>query len=92
MISETNKRRKSRRRMAWISLYAILIITGLLMFAVTESRLKEIQSMMDTVLFCLSSIVLGYQGTATWDSLNQMKHQKKCKEEESKSKVDNPDK
>ena len=95
--NEILQRRKGRRKMAWISLYSMLGLTLLLMFVVSETRIEVLSSIIDTVFFCLSTIVLGYLGIATFDDSNVMKHKENmhCKtnknDKDDKKKVDNPD-
>jgi hypothetical protein len=97
-LNESLQRRKGRRKMAWIALYSILGLTLLLMFAVSETKIEALSSVIDTVFFCLSTIVLGYLGIATFDDSNVMKHKENmhCKDDKKNDKkkevkVDDPD-
>jgi len=99
-VDENLRRRKSRRKMAWISLYSILGLTLLLLFCVSETKLESLASIVDTVFFCLSSIVLAYCGAAVIDDSNIRKHTENmhCKtnkidkdDKKKEIKVDDPD-
>lgn len=62
------KKALNRRRMAWVSLIA-MVISGLgIMFFVPESRLQKIGSMLDLYWISLGGIVGAYVGISTWMS------------------------
>lgn len=83
-FDETIKKRRNRRRMAWVSLLSMIAIVLLMMFFVSVDRIKELVTVIDTLFFCLASIVLGYLGVAVYDDLNIMKHNSsKTKNDES---------
>jgi hypothetical protein len=94
---ESLLRKKSRRKMAWISLYSILGLTLILLFAISETKIAALSSIVDTVFFCLSSIVLGYLGAGVMDNSNNMKHvenmhkKEPCNDKKKDIKIDNPD-
>lgn len=69
---ETYIKRRSRRRMAWVSLISMLSIVILSMFFVAPERLEVAKSLIETLFICLSTIVLGYLGIATYDDKNIM--------------------
>ena len=71
-FDEGTRKRMNRRRMAWTSLISMLVIVFLLMFFVQETRIVELTPVIDTVIFCLSSIVGAYLGTALLDDKNIM--------------------
>jgi|WetSurSiteA1Bulk_404760.scaffolds.fasta_scaffold00566_15 hypothetical protein len=60
---------KNRRRMAWVSLIAMLIATGLVFFVVPESRLKIIGDVITWFYFAMTSVVGAYMGFTTWASI-----------------------
>ena len=72
-------KRRSRRRMAWISLLSMIGIVLLMMFKVSQERLQELTPIIDTLFFCLASVVLGYCGLATFDDGQIMKHHERVK-------------
>jgi hypothetical protein len=60
------RKAKNRRRMAWVSLFA-LIISGLgLIFFVPESRLEKLNDILDLYWISLATIVGAYVGISTW--------------------------
>lgn len=62
------KKAVNRRRMAWVSLVA-MVISGIgIMFFVPESRLQKIGSMLDLYWISLGGIVGAYVGISTWMS------------------------
>lgn len=58
---------KNRRRMAWIALISILIVTILAFFVVVESRLKLLGDVINMFYLSMASIVGAYVGFATLD-------------------------
>ena len=58
---------KNRRRMAWLSLISILIVTILAFFIVAESRLKLLGDVINMFYLTMASIVGAYVGFATLD-------------------------
>tara|TARA_B000000557_G_scaffold256239_1_gene248206 strand:+ start:571 stop:789 length:219 start_codon:yes stop_codon:yes gene_type:complete len=68
---EENKTPKSRwqnrRRMAWLALISILIVTILAFFIVAESRLKLLGDVINMFYLTMASIVGAYVGFATLD-------------------------
>lgn len=73
-------KRRNRRRMAWTALISMLSITFLLMFVVKDSKIVLLSNFLETIIVCLSSIILGYLGIATMDDNNIMKNSKKQEE------------
>lgn len=58
---------KNRRRMAWIALASILVVTILAFFVVEESRLKLLGDVINMFYLSMASIVGAYLGFATLD-------------------------
>jgi hypothetical protein len=58
---------KNRRRMAWLSLFAILFVTFLCLFVIPIARIKELDSIITFFYLTMSGIVMGYLGFATLD-------------------------
>lgn len=58
---------KNRRKMAWIALISILIVTILAFFVVQESRLKLLGDVINMFYLSMASIVGAYVGFATLD-------------------------
>lgn len=58
---------KNRRRMAWVALVSILIVTILAFFIVAESRLKLLGDVINMFYLSMASIVGAYVGFATLD-------------------------
>jgi len=58
---------KNRRRMAYISLLAILTVIGLALFIVPIERLKVLEEIITWFFFIMGSIIGSYVGFATLD-------------------------
>lgn len=65
---DQNKRRwKHRRRMAYISLVSILIMTYLILFIVPLNRLDKLDELITWFYIVMGSIIGAYVGFATFD-------------------------
>lgn len=59
----------NRRKMAWIALWAIIIVIGLLLFMpIPETRLTIINEPLVWFFLSMASIVGAYMGFSTWAS------------------------
>ena len=58
---------QNRRKMAWIALMSILIVTILAFFVVEESSLKLLGDVINMFYLSMASIVGAYVGFATLD-------------------------
>jgi len=58
---------QNRRKMAWIALISILVVTILAFFVVEESRLKLLGDVINMFYLSMASIVGAYVGFATLD-------------------------
>ena len=58
---------QNRRKMAWIALASILVVTILAFFVVEESRLKLLGDVINMFYLSMASIVGAYLGFATLD-------------------------
>ena len=58
---------QNRRKMAWIALASILVVTILAFFVVEESRLKVLGDVINMFYLSMASIVGAYVGFATLD-------------------------
>ena len=56
----------NRRRMAWLSLVAMIASAFALMFFVPESRLEKIKDMLDLYWIALGGVIGTYVGISTW--------------------------
>ena len=61
----------NRRRMAWISLISILIVTGILLFVIPESRIEKLSDVISWFYFSMAGIVGAYMGFATMSSIKK---------------------
>lgn len=61
-----NERWKNRRRMAWISLWAMIIATGAMFTVVPETKIEMLDEIVAWFMMAMASIVGTYIGTATW--------------------------
>jgi len=64
---DSKSRWQNRRRMAWIALSSILVVTILAFFVVAESRLKLLGDVINMFYLSMASIVGAYVGFATFD-------------------------
>lgn len=58
----------NRRRMAWVSLIAMIATAGAILFVVPETKLERIKDMLDLYWIAMGSIVGAYVGISTWMS------------------------
>ena len=71
IISEEEEKRfnikaSTRRKMAWLSLIAIIATMLSLLFFVPESKIEKLDGLMDLYWIGLSSIVGAFVGIETW--------------------------
>lgn len=60
------KKAVNRRRMAWVSLIAMIATAFALLFLVSDSRLEKVKDMLDLYWIALGGIVGAYVGISTW--------------------------
>lgn len=60
------RKAKNRRRMAWVSLIAIVISGLSLIFLVPESRLEKLDGILELYWIALAGIAGAYVGISTW--------------------------
>lgn len=60
------KKAVNRRRMAWVSLLAMIFTAVALLFFVPETRLEKIKDMLDLYWIALGGVVGTYVGISTW--------------------------
>ena len=67
------KRWQNRRRMAWVSLLSMTLVTYLILFTnlVPEERLKILGEVITWYYFCSASIIGMYMGATTWASISK---------------------
>lgn len=68
-LSLENERWKNRRWMAWICLWSVLIVTGLMMFLVPESRIASLDEVVVWFYVSMASIIGVYIGSATMSDI-----------------------
>lgn len=56
----------NRRRMAWVSLIAMITTALAILFLVPETRLDKIKDMLDLYWIALGGVVGTYVGISTW--------------------------
>ena len=60
---------KNRRRMAWISLLSMIVVTAILLFApISIERIKALSNTVEWFYFSMASIIGAYMGFTTWSS------------------------
>ena len=62
------KKAINRRRMAWVSLIAMIASGFALMFLIPEARLQKLGAMLDLYWISLGGITGAYVGISTWMS------------------------
>lgn len=62
------KKAVNRRRMAWVSLVAMIVSGFALMFFIPEARLQKLGAMLDLYWISLGGITGAYVGISTWMS------------------------
>lgn len=73
IIVDTNTKEvlrwKNRRRMAWISLSSMIVVTVILLFApISIERIKVLSNTIEWFYFSMASIIGAYMGFTTWSS------------------------
>lgn len=61
------QRAKNRRRMAWVSLFAMIITALALMFLVEETRLDKLTGLLELYWLGLGGVVATYVGVSAWN-------------------------
>lgn len=56
----------NRRRMAWVSLIAMIVSAILLMFFVSEERLLKLDGLLELYWIALGGVVGAYVGLSSW--------------------------
>lgn len=59
-------RAANRRRMAWVSLLAMILTAAALIFFVPDSRLDKIKDLLDLYWIALGGVVGAYVGISAW--------------------------
>ena len=59
-------KRTNRRRQAWVSLWSMVVVTLLLMFAVPESKIKLITDILPFFYITMAGVVGAYHGFSAW--------------------------
>jgi len=72
-IEAERARWKNRRRIAWISLISMILVTCLILFTdlVEESRLQILTEVITWFYFSCASIIGMYMGATTWASVKK---------------------
>lgn len=60
------KKAVNRRRMAWLSLVALIVSGICVMFVIPETRLKSLGGLLELYFISLAGIVGAYVGISTW--------------------------
>ena len=59
-------KRTNRRRQAWVSLWSMVGVTILLMFAVPESKIKLMTDILPFFYITMAGVVGAYHGFSAW--------------------------
>jgi hypothetical protein len=62
---------RSRRQMAWVSLIAMMVVTGLCVFFVPIEKMKVIEEMISWFFITMASVIGAYMGFTTWSSISK---------------------
>lgn len=64
---------KNRRRMAWVSLISMLVVTFFMLFtdAISVEKLKIVGDVVIWFYFSMASIIGFYMGATTWASIKK---------------------
>lgn len=65
-IELDKERWKNRRKMAWLSMFAMIAATYGLFFVVSESRLQHLEEVIAWFYMAMASVIGTYLGTTTW--------------------------
>jgi len=65
---ETAEKMDAQRRMAWSALAIMALMTGLLFFVVSESRLKSISDLLGLAYIAFSGVTCAYMGMSAYMS------------------------
>jgi|TARA_R110000824_G_scaffold159275_1_gene333516 hypothetical protein len=65
---ETAEKMDAQRRMAWSALAIMALMTGLLFFVVSETRLKSISDLLGLAYIAFSGITCAYMGMSAYMS------------------------
>ena len=57
---------QNRRRMAWLSIISIIVVTGLAFFVLPIERLDKLADVITWFYLSMASIVGAYMGLSTW--------------------------
>jgi len=70
-IQDDKVRWTNRRRMAWLSLFTMILVTLLIFFTdlIPESRLSILGEVITWFYFCMASVIGAYMGMTTWASI-----------------------
>lgn len=60
------QRAKNRRRMAWVSLAAMILTAVALMFFVSDDRLAKLDGLLELYWIALGGVVGAYVGISAW--------------------------
>lgn len=60
------KRAINRRRMAWVSLVAMILTAAALMFIVPDDRLAKLDGLLELYWIALGGVVGAYVGISAW--------------------------
>ena len=61
------QRAKNRRKMAWVSLFAMIFTAIALMFFVDETRLEKLSGLLELYWLGLGGVVATYVGVSAWN-------------------------
>jgi len=69
--NSSSLRWKNRRRMAWISVITMVLMTGALFFFVPETKLDKLQDVISWAYMSFASVVGAYMGLATFEGIKK---------------------
>lgn len=72
-IKMDKERWKTRRKMAWLSLWAIFTFAGLMMFAVPVAKIDLLSDVFNAVVIACTTVVGAYVGSTTLAFISSLK-------------------
>jgi cytochrome bd-type quinol oxidase subunit 2 len=68
-----SERWKTKRRMAWFSLIAMIAATGAMFFFVSPTRMAALDSVISWFYMANTTIIGAYIGTSTWEHVSKLR-------------------
>jgi cation transport ATPase len=70
------ERWKTKRRMSWVALAAMILATAAMFFFVPQQRMAALDSVISWFYMATTTIIGAYIGTSTWEHIAKLKPEK----------------